>query len=76
MNTHDALNLTLDGQGITAPAGTTLAELLARHPASAGLAHENYASAVNGQFVPRAQRMSHTLRDGDAVTLFQAIVGG
>jgi sulfur carrier protein len=82
MNTHETLtqtltlSLTLDGHSLTAPAGTTLAELLAQHPASAALAPESYASAVNGQFVPRAQRVSHPLQDGDAVTLFQAIVGG
>ena len=82
MNTPDTvtptppLTLTLDGLSLSAPAGTTLAELLAQHPASAALAPEGYATAVNGRFVARAQRLSHPLQDGDAVTLFQAIVGG
>ncbi len=79
MNTHESavtVNLTLDGVGLTAAAGTTLAELLAQHPASAALAPERYATAVNGAFVARTRRVSHTLQDGDAVTLFQAIVGG
>jgi thiamine biosynthesis protein ThiS len=34
------------------------------------------ASAVNADFVPRGQRADTRLQPGDAVTLFQAIVGG
>jgi thiamine biosynthesis protein ThiS len=79
MNTPETatvLNLTLDGQPVNAPAGTRLAELLATHPSTRDLAPERYATAVSGTFVARAQRVSHTLQDGDAVTVFQAIVGG
>jgi sulfur carrier protein len=48
--------------------GAVLAEL--------GHAPEAVATAVNGQFVPRAQRALTPLRPGDALTLFQPITGG
>ncbi|MDP4299199.1 sulfur carrier protein ThiS [Leptothrix discophora] len=79
MNTHESatlLNLTLDGQPVTARAGSTLAELLAQHPSMAELAPERYATAVDGVFVARAHRVSHILQDGQAISVFQAIVGG
>jgi thiamine biosynthesis protein ThiS len=34
------------------------------------------ATSVNGVFVPRTQRGSFVLQMGDAVLLFQPIVGG
>ena len=34
------------------------------------------ATAVNGQFVPRAQRPACCLQSGDTVTTFQPITGG
>jgi sulfur carrier protein len=75
-DTATALRVSLNGDATTLPAGSTLADLLARHAASAGQSPEHYASAVNGQFVPRGRRAATVLADGDAVTLFQAIVGG
>ena len=53
-------------------AGSSLADLVAE------LGHEEKAvsTAVNGQFVPRSQRNSTALQDGDTVLIFQAIVGG
>lgn len=53
-------------------AGSSLADLVAE------LEHEEKAvsTAVNGQFVPRSQRCSTALQDGDTVLIFQAIVGG
>jgi sulfur carrier protein len=56
--------------------GLSLAELLARHPETAALAPEAIATAVNQAFVARAQRATRRLQPGDAVTVFQAIVGG
>jgi sulfur carrier protein len=49
-----------------------LAELVA------GLGHtpEQVGTAVNGVFVPRPSRATHVLQPGDAVLLFQPIVGG
>lgn len=52
--------------------GMTLEDLLARQ----GLAADAVATAVNGRFVPKAQRRLTPLRVGDQVLTFQAIVGG
>lgn len=52
--------------------GMTLDELLSRQ----GLASGEVATAVNGRFVPRAQRSTTRLRVGDQILTFQAIVGG
>ena len=52
--------------------GTTLAELVA----SLGHAPNAVTTAVDGVFVPRGQRDGRLLRAGDAVLLFQPIVGG
>ncbi len=52
--------------------GLSLAALLAAE----GLAPEAVASAINATFVPRGQRADTRLQPGDAVTLFQPIVGG
>lgn len=54
------------------PDGLTLAALLEAQ----SVAPDAVATAVNGQFVPRARRASTGLRPGDAVLTFQAIVGG
>ncbi len=53
-------------------AGSSLADLVVE------LEHEEKAvsTAVNGEFVPRSQRSSTALQDGDTVLIFQAIVGG
>ncbi len=52
--------------------GSTLAALVE----SLDQAPAALATAVNGQFVPRAQRAACSLRDGDLVTTFQPITGG
>ena len=41
-----------------------------------GVSAEQVATAVNGAFVPRAQRDTTVLNPGDTVLTFQAIVGG
>jgi sulfur carrier protein len=62
----------LDGRRHEVPAGTSVAALLE------GLGHAPaaVATAVNGSFVARAQRPQRVLQPGDAVLLFQPIVGG
>jgi sulfur carrier protein len=64
--------LTLDGKPHAVPANTSLAELVA------SLDHEpqKVSTAVNGLFVARGQRAACMLQEGDAVLLFQPIVGG
>lgn len=41
-----------------------------------GLDPTSLATAVNGEFVARDARQGRALADGDAVTVFRAIVGG
>lgn len=65
------LSITLDGRPHAVPLGSTLADLVA----ALGHAPAAVATAVNGVFVARAAR-THILQPGDAVLLFQAIVGG
>jgi sulfur carrier protein len=62
----------LDGRPHTVPANTTLGAFVA------GLGHtaDRVTTAVNGLFVPRHQRDTCWLQPGDAVLLFQPIVGG
>jgi sulfur carrier protein len=50
----------------------TLADLVS----ALGQPPQALATAVNGEFVPRAVRASVQLREGDAVFTFQPITGG
>lgn len=52
--------------------GTTLAALVE----SLGQTPAALATAVNGDFVPRAQRQTCRLQQGDVVTTFKPITGG
>ena len=72
MNDPSLIALTLDGKPNPMPAGTSLAALVAslEHPPN------KVSTAVNGLFVARGQRELCMLQDGDAVLLFQPIVGG
>ena len=72
MNAPQTITLQLDGRPRTLPAGSCLAELVA----SLGHAPNAVSTAVNGLFVSRGLRETRTLREGDAVLLFQPIVGG
>lgn len=67
-----AITVLLDGRPQELPAGTSLAALLER----LGHAPAAVATAVNGSFVARARRDQRLLQPGDAVLLFQPIVGG
>ena len=64
--------ISLDGQPHAVALGTTLSALLA----SLDKLPQSVATSVNGVFVPRTQRGSFVLQKGDAVLLFQPIVGG
>ncbi|AEG93366.1 sulfur carrier protein ThiS [Ramlibacter tataouinensis] len=64
--------ITLNHERVPLEDGATLASLIASLPeAPAAL-----ATAVNGDFVPRARRPEVVLRDGDAVMTFEPITGG
>ena len=64
--------VSVDGRTLQLPRGSTLAALLDQ----LGHAPADVATAVNGGFVARERRDTHLLADGDAVLLFQPIVGG
>ncbi|MBL8389022.1 MAG: sulfur carrier protein ThiS [Hydrogenophaga sp.] len=64
--------LTFNDQPLPCPRGLTLAQLLE----SQGVDGTAVATAVNGHFVPRAQRAATILQPHDRVLTFQAIVGG
>ncbi len=69
---QDSVVIELDGKPHAVPIGTTL-ETLVTEVGHAALA---VSTAINGGFVPRAQRAHRVLVAGDAVLLFQPIVGG
>jgi sulfur carrier protein len=64
--------ITLNGEPRRVDAGTTLADLVA----ALGQPPQALATAVNGDFVPRAARATLQLKEGDAVFTFQPITGG
>ena len=66
------IDVLLDGHPRAVPVGSTLAALV--H--ALGHAPDAVGTAVNGLFVPRAARAACVLQPGDAVLLFQPIVGG
>lgn len=69
----DGLKVSVNGTAHVLPTGqATLAELLLQ----LGHAPDSVATAVNGDFVPRSQRPTRALSEGDQVTCFQPIVGG
>ena len=67
----ETVPIRLDDQPHAVPCGSTLADLVAAR----GHAPEAVGTAVNGEFIARGAR-SQPLRPGDAVVLFQPIVGG
>ncbi len=64
--------ITVNGKSQSIPLGASLATVIT----NAQLAAEAVATAVNGEFVPRNDRASRELLDGDAIFTFQAITGG
>lgn len=72
MNGQEEIEVALDGSRRRVPRGTTLAMLVGE----LGHRPEQVTTAVNGSFVRRDQRADCVLQAGDAVLLFQPIVGG
>ena len=66
------IEIHLNGEPRQLDDGSTLAALIA----SLGQAPAALATAVNGDFVPREQRLACPLQPGDSVTTFQPITGG
>ena len=71
-DTTGTVAVLVDSRPFPLPAGSTLADLVA----AAGHAPEAVATAIGGDFVPRGLRAGRVLGEGDAVLLFQPIVGG
>ena len=67
-----SLQITVNGEPRTLEDSATLADLVS----ALGQAPQALATAVNGEFVPRAARPGVQLREGDAVFTFQPITGG
>ncbi|HEY0887317.1 MAG TPA: sulfur carrier protein ThiS [Ramlibacter sp.] len=72
MSDGQEMDVALDGRPHRVRRGTTLAMLVSE------LGHEpqQVTTAVNGTFVRREERAACVLQAGDAVLLFQPIVGG
>jgi sulfur carrier protein len=66
------MRLTVNGVSHSVDSGTTIAKLIDQ----LGLQERRVAVELNRQIVPRSQHVSHTLQDGDAIELVQAIGGG
>ena len=71
MSDPNPLQVTINQQPHTLPAGATLSVAIAR----IGI-QPPFAAAVNLQFVPRAQHAMHALHDGDRIELIAPITGG
>lgn len=58
------------------PAGSTLADAVERLLRAQSRSPDTVATAVNGDFVPRALRGQTVLQHGDHLLCFSAITGG
>jgi sulfur carrier protein len=72
MNEATLIDVLLNKQPHAVPTGSTLAALVE----VLGHAPNQVTTAVNGLFVARDRRGQQVLQPGDAVLLFQPIVGG
>lgn len=66
------MNIHFNARPVELEQCATLADCVA----TLGLAADAISTAVNGEFVPRDARLTHLLREGDAVLTFQPITGG
>lgn len=66
------MNIRVNGDPLTLPDGSTLADLVARQ----GLTGRRIAIERNGEIVPRSQHASCLLTDGDQLEIVHAIGGG
>ena len=66
------IRIRLEDRGLDLAAGTTLAQLVEQ----LGHAPDAVSTAVDGQFVARAQRAQRVLQSGETVLFFRPIVGG
>lgn len=67
-----AIRLTVNGEGVDCPAGSSLADLLGR----LGLDRRRLAVEVNLEVIPRARHDSLQLKDGDRLEIVTFVGGG
>lgn len=72
MTAAEAITVIVDGRPRTLDRAHTLADLVSQ----LGHAQADVATSVNGSFVARASRGTHSLAPGDSVLIFKPIVGG
>lgn len=65
------MRLMLNGEAVEGPDGT-LTDLILAHDYDPAIV----ATALNGEFVPRAERGAVRLKDGDSVEVFSPRQGG
>jgi len=68
----DELEITVNGETVQLPAGSTVAKLVAAR----GLRPEQVAVEVNREIVPRATHADHALSTGDRVEIVTMVGGG
>ena len=64
------ITITLNGEAKALELGSTLAQCVADMTAT------TFATAINGEFVPKAARHERIMAEGEAVFTFQPIAGG
>jgi len=73
MSTATSIQIQVNGEGMTLPAGASCADVLQRLGISE---QQRLAVEVNETIVPRSQLGDHQLADGDRMEVIQAIGGG
>ena len=66
------ITITLNGEVRQLPAGSTLADALAASSQPA----QSFASAINGEFVPRSTYAERELLSGDQIDIVKPVGGG
>ena len=70
------ITLHTDHGPLTLPAHSTLADAVDAILTGTGTRPDQVATAINGQFVARSERHTHTLQNDDTVLCFSPITGG
>lgn len=71
-DSHDVILCQLNGEMVR----TSLHVTLTAFVAECGYQGEGFATALNGEFVPRSQYSSTRLKNGDAVDIVAPVTGG
>ena len=69
---ENMITILLNGESIKIRKSIKLSELLVNK----NIVADQVATSVNNGFIPRSERISCILNDGDSVLCFEAIVGG